>query len=45
MTDENDIPGGVVHGLPGDLRDALKVDWEARSTWHDITALDRNEWI
>jgi hypothetical protein len=24
-TDETDIPGGVVHDLPGDLRDALKA--------------------
>jgi uncharacterized protein YdeI (YjbR/CyaY-like superfamily) len=45
MTDENDIPGGVVHGLPEDFRDALKGDPEARSTWHDITPLARNEWI
>jgi uncharacterized protein YdeI (YjbR/CyaY-like superfamily) len=45
MTDESDIPGGVVHDLPGDLRGALNHDSKALATWHDITPLARNEWI
>jgi uncharacterized protein YdeI (YjbR/CyaY-like superfamily) len=40
-----DIPGGVVHDLPLDLRDALRRDPKALSTWQDITPLARNEWI
>ena len=42
---EQGIPGGVVHDLPDDLRDALKSDPQALATWHDITPLARNEWI
>ena len=45
MTDETHIPGGVVHDLPGDLKDALKADSRALATWEDITPLARNEWI
>ncbi|MGZ8364320.1 MAG: YdeI/OmpD-associated family protein [Caulobacteraceae bacterium] len=45
MADETDIPGGVVHDLPGDLRAALQLDPEAMATWDDITPLARNEWI
>jgi len=45
MTDARDIPGGVVHDLPGDLRDALNHDSKALATWDDITPLARNEWI
>ena len=45
MIDETDIPGGFVHDLPGDLKDALKLDSGARATWTDITPLARNEWI
>lgn len=43
--DEQDIPGGVVHDLPDDLKAALARDAGARATWHDITPLARNEWI
>jgi uncharacterized protein YdeI (YjbR/CyaY-like superfamily) len=39
------IPGGVVHDLPDNLRDALKRDPAAMATWQDITPLARNEWI
>ena len=39
------IPGGVVHDLPADLRDALGDEPKALATWHDITPLARNEWI
>ena len=45
MTDQKDIPGGVVHELPDDLRDALTQEPAALATWHDITPLARNEWI
>lgn len=45
MTGEKSIPGGVVHELPDDFRDALKHDPEALVTWQDITPLARNEWI
>jgi len=44
-TDEKDIPGGVVHDLPEDLKGALKANPEALETWEDITPLARNEWI
>lgn len=39
------IPGGVVHELPPDVREALAADPEALATWEDITPLARNEWI
>ncbi len=45
MTDETDMPGGVVHDLPADLREALAGDRQALATWQDITPLARNEWI
>jgi uncharacterized protein YdeI (YjbR/CyaY-like superfamily) len=45
MIDDETIPGGVVHELPGDLRDALNGNSAALATWHDITPLARNEWI
>lgn len=40
-----EIPGGVVHELPQDLRQALVDAPEAMRTWMDITPLARNEWI
>ena len=45
MTDQKELPGGVVHDLPGDLREALRNDPKALATWEDITPLARNEWI
>ena len=45
VIDGNEIAGGVVHDIPGDLRDALKGDRDALATWQDITPLARNEWI
>ena len=45
MTNHQTIPGGVVHDLPHELRDALRGDREALATWQDITPLARNEWI
>jgi hypothetical protein len=44
MTKKN-ISGGVVHNVPGDLRDALASDPKARVAWEDLTPLARNEWI
>ena len=39
------LPGGVIHGLPADLDDALRSRREAMAVWHDITPLARNAWI
>ena len=43
--DEMTISGGVVHAIPGDLRDILIADRDALARWEDITPLARNEWI
>ncbi len=39
------VPGGVVHELPSDLREALKSNSTALAAWKDITPLARNEFI
>jgi uncharacterized protein YdeI (YjbR/CyaY-like superfamily) len=39
------VPGGVVHELPADLREALLDSAEAMAAWKDITPLARNEFI
>jgi Bacteriocin-protection, YdeI or OmpD-Associated len=39
------VPGGVVHRLPADLRKALIANETALDLWKDITALARNEFI
>jgi len=39
------LPGGVVHDLPADLRNALIANAEALDAWNDITPLARNEFI
>lgn len=39
------LPGGVVHKLPSDLREALLADGSALAAWRDITPLARNEFI
>jgi uncharacterized protein YdeI (YjbR/CyaY-like superfamily) len=39
------VPGGVVHKLPGDLRKALVSNAIALGAWKDITPLARNEFI
>ena len=39
------IPGGVVHKLPADLRTALAGNADALAAWKDITPLARNEFI
>jgi uncharacterized protein YdeI (YjbR/CyaY-like superfamily) len=39
------VPGGVVHKLPRDLRDALAGNPDALGPWKDITPLARNEFI
>jgi len=40
-----DIPGGVVHKVPVDLREALTSDAKALALWESLTPLARNEWI
>ena len=40
-----DVPGGVVHPLPADLRDALTGNSAALAAWRSITPLARNEFI
>jgi hypothetical protein len=42
VSEEKDIPGGVVHDLPPDFLDALRSDQKALVTWGDITPLARN---
>ena len=39
------VPGGVVHKLPADLRQALSTNATALDLWKDITPLARNEFI
>jgi Bacteriocin-protection, YdeI or OmpD-Associated len=39
------VPGGVVHKLPADLRQALIANSTAMAVWTDITPLARNEFI
>jgi uncharacterized protein YdeI (YjbR/CyaY-like superfamily) len=39
------VPGGVVHKLPADLREALIANSTALDAWKDITPLARNEFI
>lgn len=41
----DEVPGGVVHELPTDLRDALVANDTALVAWNDITPLARNEFI
>jgi uncharacterized protein YdeI (YjbR/CyaY-like superfamily) len=45
MTKRPDIPGGVVHDLPAELKEALASHPDALAAWRDITPLARNEWI
>lgn len=40
-----EVPGGVVHELPADLRQVLIADAAVLAAWKDITALARNEFI
>lgn len=42
---QEQLPGGVVHELPDDLRDGLLASDTAVAAWHDITTLARNEFI
>jgi hypothetical protein len=44
VTDET-VPGGVVHALPTDLREALLARSAALAAWRDITPLARNEFV
>jgi uncharacterized protein YdeI (YjbR/CyaY-like superfamily) len=40
-----EIASGVVHNVPGDLREVLTADKAALAQWENITPLARNEWI
>ncbi len=40
-----EVPGGAVHELPADLREALIANATALGAWTDITPLGRNEFI
>ncbi|MFP5320518.1 MAG: YdeI/OmpD-associated family protein [Acidimicrobiia bacterium] len=40
-----ELPGGVVHELPDDLRAGLEASAVALEAWQDITPLARNEFI
>ena len=40
-----EIPGGVVHKVPNDLRKTLVEDRKALAAWQSLTPLARNEWI
>lgn len=42
---KKDIPDGVVHKVPADMRKALISRPEILAAWQDITPLARNEWI
>lgn len=42
---KNQIPEGVVHKIPADLKKALFSSPKAVTAWEDITPLARNEWI
>jgi uncharacterized protein YdeI (YjbR/CyaY-like superfamily) len=39
------VPGGVVHKLPEDMRQALIANSTVLAAWKDITPLARNEFI
>lgn len=39
------VPGGVVHDLPPDLRAALLADDEVLALWRACTPLGRNEFV
>lgn len=39
------FPGGTVHELPSDFRQAIEAEPSAAALWLDITPLARNEWI
>lgn len=40
-----EIPGGTVHHLPPDLRDALAAHPAQLELWHGLTPLGRNEFV
>jgi uncharacterized protein YdeI (YjbR/CyaY-like superfamily) len=45
VTTQQQVPTGVVHDLPADLREALVANPKALAAWSDITPLARNEFI
>ncbi len=42
---KEEIPGGTVHKMPTDLKNALITDPSAKAAWLSLTPLARNEWI
>ncbi|MDG6224082.1 MAG: YdeI/OmpD-associated family protein [Candidatus Thermoplasmatota archaeon] len=42
---ENEIPAGIAHELPEDLRIALTSSEEVLALWKDLTPIARNEFI
>lgn len=40
-----EISGGLVHEVPDDLANALRVDKETLSLWEGLTPIGRNEFI
>lgn len=45
MMTTREIPGGTVHKMPADLREALAANQKVLKLWEDITPLARNEFI
>lgn len=39
------LKSGVVHKIPGDLKDVLSSNTKIKDIWNDITPLARNEWL
>ena len=42
---KKEIPSGVVHDMPKDLRKALTSSQKTLSAWQGLSPLGRNEWI
>ncbi|MEX2620339.1 MAG: YdeI/OmpD-associated family protein [Egibacteraceae bacterium] len=45
LMSSSEVPGGVVHELPDDLRETLIASTSALDAWKAITPLARNEFI
>lgn len=45
LTNKSEVPGGIVHALPADLKKALVANKSALAKWESLTPLARNEWI
>ena len=44
-SNKKEIPSGVLHKVPADLKKVLISNPSARIEWEDISPLARNEWI